>query len=154
MKRALVKSFDLYTRNCFHNASKFNPARNPSLPLLSASNPSRFSSHSSESDSTRKPNASSGNDDIISKEELKKRIEKLNEGDLEALPSIFEGILERKLVGINDDELLEGLKAPKRGPKELLESDSDNDFDDDSDHDFDDDDADKLEETDEQNSSR
>lgn len=46
--------------------------------------------------------------------ELKKQIEKFYEGDEEALPSIFEAILKRKLAGIRDDELVEelGIKPP------------------------------------------
>ncbi|GMI76589.1 hypothetical protein like AT4G21460 [Hibiscus trionum] len=50
-----------------------------------------------------------GGDDDVSKEELKMRIQKFYDGDDDAIPSIFEGILKRKLTGKHeesDDELM------------------------------------------------
>ncbi|KAE8675511.1 reticulon-like protein B9-like [Hibiscus syriacus] len=50
-----------------------------------------------------------GDDDDVSTEELKMRIQKFFDGDVEAIPSIFEGILKRKLTGKHDesdDELM------------------------------------------------
>ncbi|GMH22233.1 hypothetical protein Nepgr_024076 [Nepenthes gracilis] len=48
----------------------------------------------------------------VSTQELRRRIMKYSEGDMEALPSIFEAILARKLTGNHsdsDDELMEEL---------------------------------------------
>ncbi|CAL5372005.1 unnamed protein product [Camellia sinensis] len=53
---------------------------------------------------------SSIEEEDVSNEELKRRIEKYFEGDEEAIPSIFEAILKRKLAGKHDesdDELME-----------------------------------------------
>ncbi|GAB4827908.1 hypothetical protein Ancab_034792 [Ancistrocladus abbreviatus] len=50
----------------------------------------------------------------VTTEELKRRMEKYFEGDVEALPSIFEAILARKLTGKHeetDDELMEELRS-------------------------------------------
>lgn len=78
--------------------------------------------------------ASSGVDDI-STEELKKRIGKYLEGDMEVLPSIFEAILQRKLSGKHndtDDELMEELRSKMPCTTEFEEEydlTSDDDFD-------------------------
>ncbi|XAR52544.1 hypothetical protein NMG60_11020678 [Bertholletia excelsa] len=57
------------------------------------------------------PETNSANDtEDVSIEELKRRIEKYNEGDADAIPDIFEAILRRKLTGKHDesdDELME-----------------------------------------------
>lgn len=50
----------------------------------------------------------------MSTEELRQRIGKYLEGDVEALPSIFEAILARKLSGKHedsDDELMEKIRS-------------------------------------------
>ncbi|KAJ8430619.1 hypothetical protein Cgig2_021581 [Carnegiea gigantea] len=63
------------------------------------------------------PSSSNDNDDIpsdVSTEELRQRIGKYLEGDVEALPSIFEAILARKLSGKHedsDDELMEKFRS-------------------------------------------
>lgn len=62
---------------------------------------------------------------VVLVSELKKRIDKYFEGDAEAIPSIFEAILQRKLAGLmgkknddnDDDKLIEELC----GKKELRE---------------------------------
>ncbi|KAE8735026.1 hypothetical protein F3Y22_tig00000483pilonHSYRG00019 [Hibiscus syriacus] len=71
-------------------------------------------------------------DDDVSKEELKMRIKKFFDGDDEAIPSIFEGILKRKLTGKHDesdDELMREIcgdwKQPLDNAVDQEELDSD-----------------------------
>ncbi|EXC25177.1 hypothetical protein L484_013265 [Morus notabilis] len=92
-----------------------------------------YSSESSES--SRSPEKYASDDDVtdVSKEELKKQIDKYFEGDLEAVPSIFEAILQRKLARLmgkkNDDDDDEKLIEELCGKKELGHG-SESDFED------------------------
>ncbi|KAL9252805.1 hypothetical protein AKJ16_DCAP09002 [Drosera capensis] len=61
-----------------------------------------------------KPHSSMDDVEDVSTEELKKRINKFFDGDEEALPSIFEGIMARKMAGKHDDsddELMKELQS-------------------------------------------
>ncbi|KAB2009483.1 hypothetical protein ES319_D10G169400v1 [Gossypium barbadense] len=67
----------------------------------------------------------------VSSKELKTRIKKYFEGDEEALPSVLEAILRRKLAGKHeetDDELMDELEVQPRDDvdEEEFESDFDN----------------------------
>ncbi|MBA0732194.1 hypothetical protein Gogos_016299 [Gossypium gossypioides] len=58
------------------------------------------------------------NDDV-SNRELKRRIQKFLDGDEDAIPSIFEGILKRKLSGKHeesDDELMKEIRGEWKQP--------------------------------------
>ncbi|KAM7475342.1 hypothetical protein LguiB_022585 [Lonicera macranthoides] len=131
MKRALLRKVSGCTRDLFLSPpppSTFKPNPNTITPLLSL--PSVFSNlrfFSSENDSSSEsPNplpetslVQSQNKQLaldvedISNKELKTRIESYFKGDEEALPSILEAILRRKLAGKHedtDDELVEELQ--------------------------------------------
>ncbi|CAH9084830.1 unnamed protein product [Cuscuta epithymum] len=58
----------------------------------------------------------------LSNEALKKKIERLVEGDGEAIPEIFEAILKRKLSGKSDEEDEELMKYIRSNPKPDRES--------------------------------
>ncbi|GAV79925.1 MRP-S28 domain-containing protein [Cephalotus follicularis] len=124
----LVRDVSLFARNLRYSPSAPSPSPNPSLAPLNSSTLSRLSFYSSESDSSNEKhnhpatklavaqppirNVSTDVEDV-SNEELKMRIEKYFKGDEEALPSILEAILQRKLVGKHeetDDELMDELK--------------------------------------------
>lgn len=87
------------------------------------------------------PSSSDDNDDIpsdVSTEELTHRIGKYLEGDVEALPSIFEAILARKLSGKHedsDDELMEKFRSKTQHDAEHRITGSDGDEQIDSDED-------------------
>ncbi|KAM7255723.1 hypothetical protein ACFE04_008621 [Oxalis oulophora] len=128
MRRALLRNASsLYSRNLIHSHHPINP--NPyiiNLSRASLTNPP-FRFFSSESDSsdnnnnikpdsalTQLENKSEVSIDVedVSNKELKLRIEKYFKGDEEALPSILEAILRRRLTGKHaetDDELIEEL---------------------------------------------
>ncbi|KAG6672933.1 hypothetical protein I3842_16G083800 [Carya illinoinensis] len=123
MKRLLLRNVAFYT----HNILK-SPKPCPSLaPLAPSTTLPRLRFYSSENDSsgenpTPAPEtslATSQNKDSsvavedVSNKDLKTRIEKYFKGDEEALPSILEAILQRKLAGKHedtDDELMEELR--------------------------------------------
>ncbi|KAK4844407.1 hypothetical protein QYF36_019886 [Acer negundo] len=112
MKRALLRNYSLYSRNFLQCPSKLNTNQPNILSarLASLVRPRLF--YSSNSAPTHNNNGSAEFDDV-SNEELKKRIDKYLEGDEEAIPSIFEAILSRKLAGKHDesdDELLEEIR--------------------------------------------
>jgi small subunit ribosomal protein S35 len=68
--------------------------------------------------------------------ELKKRIERFYAGDAEAVPSIFEAILKRKLAGKHDEadkKVIEEICGKRAEP---LDDSDDEDFDSDSDEEF------------------
>ncbi|KAA8542743.1 hypothetical protein F0562_023895 [Nyssa sinensis] len=143
MKRTLLINFSLPARNLLLSPppTMFKPNPNINISLFSlSSTPAKIRLFSSEDDSsTENPKplsetnlVQSQNKDVsidvddVSKQELKKRIEKYFEGDEEAIPSIFEAILKRKLAGKHDetdDELMNEI-----GDKPFVE-DSDEDFD-------------------------
>ncbi|KAK2647949.1 hypothetical protein Ddye_015438 [Dipteronia dyeriana] len=113
MKRALLRNYFLYARNFLRSPSKFNTNQRHilSVRLASLVRP-RLRFYSSNSAPTHNNNASVEFDDV-SNEELKKRIDKYLEGDEDAIPSIFEAILSRKLAGKHeesDNELLEEIR--------------------------------------------
>ncbi|KAL5748854.1 hypothetical protein ACOSP7_025897 [Xanthoceras sorbifolium] len=132
MRRSLLRNANLYARNLLLSPPTHTskPNNSPFLPLA-ASTRSRlrlFSSDSNDSSSndhnsnppaesavvvqTQKTDVSIDVEDVSNKE-LKTRIEKYFKGDEEALPSILEAILQRKLVGKHeetDDELVEELR--------------------------------------------
>ncbi|KAK2647948.1 hypothetical protein Ddye_015437 [Dipteronia dyeriana] len=132
MRRFLLRNANLYARNLLLSPPKhiLNP-NSPLVPLaVSTRSPLRFfsseSNHSSSSNDqnsnpatesavvvqTQKNDVSIEVDDVSNKE-LKKQIEKYFKGDEEALPSILEAILQRKLKGKHeetDDELVEELQ--------------------------------------------
>ncbi|XP_021736395.1 uncharacterized protein LOC110702943 [Chenopodium quinoa] len=105
---------------------------------------SQSSSHSkpSEVQSSNDIPESSSIDDIptdVTTQELKHRIDRYLKGDMEVLPSIFEGILARKLSGKHDDtddELMEEFRSKTQqgeghqfqSDEDLTESDSDEDL--------------------------
>ncbi|KAI4324669.1 hypothetical protein MLD38_030136 [Melastoma candidum] len=67
------------------------------------------------------PKDDDGDDDEeVTEEELKGRIQRFYDGDGEALPSIFEAILKRKLAGKNDEGLIDQL--PIGGRPDLTDS--------------------------------
>ncbi|KAK3225268.1 hypothetical protein Dsin_005130 [Dipteronia sinensis] len=113
MKRALLRNYFFYARNFVQFPSKFNTNQPNilSFRLASLIRP-RLRFYSSNSAPTHNNNGSVEFDDV-SNEELKKRIDKYLEGDEEAIPSIFEAILSRKLAGKHeesDNELLEEIR--------------------------------------------
>ncbi|KAK1576914.1 hypothetical protein Q3G72_017450 [Acer saccharum] len=113
MKRALLRNNFHYARNFLGSPSKLNTNQPNilSVRLASLVRP-RLRFYSSNSAPTHNNNGSVEFDDV-SNEELKKRIDKYLEGDEEAIPSIFEAILSRKLAGKHDesdDELLEEIR--------------------------------------------
>ncbi|KAJ0048479.1 hypothetical protein Pint_16569 [Pistacia integerrima] len=112
MKRTLF-----YARNFLLFPPKFNASHKISPIQLAFSARPTVRFYTSESDSSnfaRTQNDNGGADvEDVSNEELKRRIEKYLEGDEEAIPSIFEAILSRKLAGKHeesDDELMEEIR--------------------------------------------
>ncbi|KAK8542740.1 hypothetical protein V6N13_136706 [Hibiscus sabdariffa] len=125
MKRVLLRGISLTTRNVLHSYTKSSQNPVHSFTPLAASTRSRLRFYSSESDPPveKKPDPvpesasvaqASGKDvslavEDVSNKELKTRIEKYFQGDEDALPSILEAILQRKLTGKHeetDDELM------------------------------------------------
>ncbi|XP_050238580.1 uncharacterized protein LOC126688058 [Mercurialis annua] len=99
------------------NSSKSEIVSNPSSTLLVVASSTRyrlrFYSSESDSDSASKPDFNQFKnmpnvpvEDVVSEQELKKRIDKLYEGDENEIPGIFEAILKRKLAGVSDDDRL------------------------------------------------
>ncbi|KAG6672934.1 hypothetical protein I3842_16G083900 [Carya illinoinensis] len=149
MKRALVRNASLFARNVL--LSRPN-SRNPSVSIapLAASNRPRlglFLSHpdsSNESDLTlTRKHLSSICAEDVSDQELKRRIEKFYAGDAEAVPSIFEAILKRKLAGRHDEadnKLMEEICGKRREPLDDMDDekfDTDEEFNSDKELDLD-----------------
>ncbi|CAN1151648.1 hypothetical protein LINPERPRIM_LOCUS28474 [Linum perenne] len=100
------------------SVSRTKPIHSSKSPLIASyansTSTSRF--YSSESDPLSKSTPGQVDNqrnipsvegvDVVSDEELKRRIERFYDGDGDAIPSIFEAILTRKLAGVNDDENL------------------------------------------------
>ncbi|KAI3443325.1 uncharacterized protein J3R85_000258 [Psidium guajava] len=115
MSRGLLGSFSL--------CSQWN------RPVISFSgsaiNRVRFYSHDEQNKPRDQENDASHADDDGG-EELKRRILNFyNDGDLDAIPSILEEILKRKLAGKNDESLLDQL--PSNNRREGLGSGEDSD---------------------------
>ncbi|KAJ6748979.1 hypothetical protein OIU79_029963 [Salix purpurea] len=118
MKRALLANLSSCARNLRLSPPILNPNPSPSLAQLTVPTRSRLSRfYSSESDSSReaqftqtqKSNGSIEDADELSTQEIKMLVEKYYEGEDDALPLIFEGIIKRKLAGIPDDKLIKQL---------------------------------------------
>ncbi|KAL1318466.1 hypothetical protein HN51_070788 [Arachis hypogaea] len=139
MKGALFRNLSLFTRHL--RLSPFNatpPSSSFSLSLAaSTALCTRFFSSSSRNTVSDQPNFShthNKNDPIdvedISNEELKRRVARLREGDDEAIPSLFEAILQRSLAGkpIEDDpELMRDILG-KGTDSEVEDEDEDDDY--------------------------
>ncbi|KAI9101532.1 hypothetical protein K1719_023776 [Acacia pycnantha] len=108
MYRTAFRNLSFCARYLLLHRLNHNP--NHALPLFSSSAhsiaPRFFSSTNNLSNQvsstqahTREKEDPSLSEDVISNAELKKRISKLEEGDTEAIPEIFEGILSRMLAG-------------------------------------------------------
>ncbi|CAK9329967.1 unnamed protein product [Citrullus colocynthis] len=127
MKWILLRNLSLRARNHLLHSPAYTA--NAFSPLsLSAPATSRFRLFSSDNDSPPKEDSQTAPEanlvstqkkeislDVqdVSNKELKMRIDKYFKGDEEALPSILEAILQRKLVGKHedtDDELVEELR--------------------------------------------
>ncbi|BAU02740.1 hypothetical protein VIGAN_11231300 [Vigna angularis var. angularis] len=94
----------------------------PTASLFSLTALTSFSSRSNASD---KPHSLV---EDISNEELKRRVAKLQEGDAEAIPSVFEAILQRSLVGKPieaDEELMKEILGKRTLSEDEEEFDSD-----------------------------
>ncbi|XP_042491114.1 uncharacterized protein LOC122070927 [Macadamia integrifolia] len=115
MRRSLLRFAPHYARNLL-SPSTFRP--NPISPAITiTSTPWKLRFFSSENDSSnesrpQRKQVPLDNEDISNKE-FKDRIERYFNGDEEAIPSIFEAILKRKLLGKHeetDDELIEEIR--------------------------------------------
>ncbi|XP_020222954.1 uncharacterized protein LOC109805325 [Cajanus cajan] len=114
MRRSLLRSVTLYTRNLLHSA-----------PAASTRPPPRLFSSDQNPPPVPKP------PEDINNKELKTRIESYLKGDEQVLPSIMEAILQRKLSGKHeetDDELMDELRM---GPiDDVDDRDFESDFED------------------------
>lgn len=125
---SLIRSVTFYARSSSCSCS-CEPNRFPSLVTSTRSRLRLYSSNGNGSNltQTQKPN-SSVDVENVSNQELKKLIEKFYAGDEEAIPSIFEAILKRKLAGNSDEadkELMEEIVGKNR---ELLDDIDDEEF--------------------------
>ncbi|XP_052179314.1 uncharacterized protein LOC127792777 [Diospyros lotus] len=129
-----LQTFRSYSCNAKVNTLSFGPVSLSAFPCVK---PRYFSSKSDafikiphsvpETNSPQNEDSSAEVEDV-SKEELKRRIEKYFEGDEEVIPSIFEAILKRKLTGKHDEsdnELMEefGHKPSEGDSHEEFDSD-------------------------------
>ncbi|KAL4323606.1 hypothetical protein GQ457_11G031090 [Hibiscus cannabinus] len=124
MKEALLRNMSLFGCRFLLSSAKPNTLlplpKQPSSLSLAALVRSQPRFHS-----TNGGGGGGGDDDDVSKEELKMRIQKFYDGDDDAIPSIFEGILKRKLSGKHeesDDELMREICGNWKQP---LDSDAD-----------------------------
>ncbi|CAH2067132.1 unnamed protein product [Thlaspi arvense] len=114
MRRFLQRFPSLVARNSFHSPtilrhSSAKPCVVPSLGRVT----SRFVFFSSVPESAN----GSKSDDVLSKEELKKRIQSfLDDGDEDALPDLFEAMMTRKLSGKHDDSDDEVMEEVRKYP--------------------------------------
>ncbi|BFG33112.1 hypothetical protein CerSpe_193860 [Prunus speciosa] len=98
MKRVLLKNLCLYARSTrLLSPPCYNPGPRSQLAPLAASTRPRLRFYSTESPSHNQ-------EDDVSNEELKMQIDKYFRGDEEAIPSIFEAILKRKLTGKHEED--------------------------------------------------
>ncbi|CAL9240571.1 unnamed protein product [Arabidopsis halleri] len=129
MRGFLQRVPTLLARNFLHSPANFRHSnidpRVVVVPLFERAI-SRFVFFSSESDSAR----GFKNDEVLSKEELKKRIQSfLDDGDEDAIPDLFEAMMIRKLSGKHDDsddEVMDEVrKYPVNDAHNVDETDSD-----------------------------
>ncbi|XVE64018.1 hypothetical protein DITRI_Ditri07aG0067700 [Diplodiscus trichospermus] len=118
MKEALLRNMYFFPCRFLLFSAKsitFNSLpKKQSLFSIAASTRSQLRFYSSEFHSTK-----DDGDDDVSKNELKLRIQKFFDGDEDAIPSIFEGILKRKLSGKHeesDDELMKEIRSDRHQP--------------------------------------
>ncbi|KAH1131283.1 hypothetical protein J1N35_002661 [Gossypium stocksii] len=103
----------------------------PLLNLILPKRPSSFPLAALTRSQTRFYSTNGDDNDDVSNKELKRRIQKFLDGDEDAIPSIFEGILKRKLSGKHeesDDELMKEIRGERKQPlddADDLEFDSD-----------------------------
>ncbi|CAN6577884.1 unnamed protein product [Malus baccata var. baccata] len=133
MKRSLLRNVCFYARTRFLSPPCYNPIPKTQLgsPLAASTRP-RLSFYSTQSPSPRREASNDAGDDGVSNEELKMRIDSYYSGNQEALPSIFEAILKRKLAG-KDEETDEKLMEEILGHGQEPLSDIDDDVEADSD---------------------
>ncbi|KAJ7970339.1 Ribosomal protein S24/S35 [Quillaja saponaria] len=144
MKRALFRNVSVYAGDLLLSSLRYKLNPNPTLVSLSASTQTKLRFYSSRNNSLGGTNNLSKtlnedvpvDDEIVSNQELKRRIEKLYEGDADEIPSIFEAILKRKLAGKYeeaDNELMEEIRSSTgKGPENDVDGE-DEKFDSDSD---------------------
>ncbi|CAN6845127.1 unnamed protein product [Brassica oleracea var. botrytis] len=113
MRRFVQRFPSSLARNLIHQPPTIlrHPKINPRLIVPSLNRvTSRFVFFSSESNPAR----GLGSNEVVSKEELKKRIQSfLEDGDEDALPDLFEAMMTRKLSGKHDesdDEVMEEVR--------------------------------------------
>ncbi|KAB1212496.1 hypothetical protein CJ030_MR5G001030 [Morella rubra] len=122
MKRCVLRNLTLYTSNLLKSPNpgpSLTPLAAPSRPRLRFYSSENHSSGENPSAATDTSLASPQNKETsiavedVGNKELKTRIEKYFKGDEEALPSILEAILQRRLTKKHeetDDELMEELR--------------------------------------------
>ncbi|PSR96537.1 Ankyrin repeat domain-containing protein [Actinidia chinensis var. chinensis] len=135
MKRILLRHLSLYTRR-FLSPIALKPRPNANSSALTSLSPSLFlklrplsskAGTKSNSAPTQKEQSPADEDDV-STEELRRRIDKYFEGDDKAIPSIFEAILKRKLSGKHDesdDELMQEFRG--KPPEDVSDKEFDSD---------------------------
>ncbi|KAF8090454.1 hypothetical protein N665_0476s0032 [Sinapis alba] len=110
MRRFVQRLPSLAAQNLIHPPTIL---RHPKINIVPSLNrvASRSAFFSSEPNSAR---GSGSSDEVVSKEELKKRIQSfLEDGDEDALPDLFEAMMNRKLSGKHDesdDEVMEEVR--------------------------------------------
>ncbi|KAG4190916.1 hypothetical protein ERO13_A07G059300v2 [Gossypium hirsutum] len=103
----------------------------PLLNLILSKQPSSYPLAALTRSQIRFYSTNGDDNDDVSNKELKRRIQKFLDGDEDAMPSIFEGILKRKLSGKHeesDDELMKEIRGEWKQPlddADDLEFDSD-----------------------------
>ncbi|MFQ6652886.1 hypothetical protein Gotur_024553 [Gossypium turneri] len=133
MKRVLFKGISLTTHNILRSSTKTNQNPVHSFNPLAASIRSRLRFYSSESDSPveKKPDPVIGSASVAEAHVKDVALPIEDVSNKEALPSVLEAILRRKLVGKHeetDDELMDELEVQPRDDvdDEEFESDFDN----------------------------
>ncbi|KAK4768155.1 hypothetical protein SAY87_003296 [Trapa incisa] len=130
MNRRFIRTISLVSRR-FLVESSYSSQRLASVAAPASNRPTlRPYSIKSDSlyDTNSKPPESQvrdvvDDDNEVTEEELKRRIQKFYDGDDEAIPSILEGILRRKLAGKNDEHLIDELPCKTRRGNEDSSSD-------------------------------
>ncbi|XP_050377733.1 M phase phosphoprotein 10 [Argentina anserina] len=125
MKQSIVKSVSLYARTRLLSQPCYKPTTQ-----LSLSTRPRLSFYTTESQS-RDPEGFKDEEDDVSNEELKTKIDDYFKGNDKAIPTIFEAILKRKLTGKHeqtDKQLMEELCGKSQ---RSLSNDEEEDEDDD-----------------------
>ncbi|KAJ1387725.1 hypothetical protein SESBI_39712 [Sesbania bispinosa] len=127
--------------------SPFNRNPNPTPSLLLTLSPHSTFFFSSRSDQPNNLKKQEPLDDVedISNEELKRRVARLREGDEEAIPPVFEAILQRYLTGKpieEDQELMREILGNGTRSENDEEDEFDSDLEGMSDTDYEDEDTD------------